>query len=208
MTVRLHGRLHPREDKSISRIRLRILARDIPAGAHADVTDLQLQPGKMITGWTLNTRDLGVEAVEGWQFRNGVVHGDQTLVVVADAPSASPMRWEVSRASGTPRVGDYHMGALGPTGSAWVDGSSHRATQGAGIPPHLTARADVDVPVALSGRALLTCWFRGLAVAEPDETLPDDPDPFDPDAPAPAPGPVDPPESDPTPPEEDTPAPP
>ena len=202
--VRLFGRLHPnpRIGQPIKAIRLQILARDTPRGAEIDVTDLQLQPGRFITGWTLNTEDLGVEPVEGWQFRNGVVYGDQTLVVVADAPAASPTRWEASRANGNLRIGDYRMGH---TLLAFVDGHSHRASQGAGIAPHLTARSDIDVPIKLEGRAQLTVWFRGLAAADPNEALPEDPDPFDPDAPMPEPPePEQPPElPEPTPPDDD-----
>lgn len=194
-SVRLFGRFHPTPDtgKKVTRIRLQVIADDTPPGAEVDVTDLQLQPGRHITGQTLNTRDLGVEPVEGWQFRNGVVYGNQTLIVIADAPAASPTRWEASRANGQLQIGDYHMGH---TQLAWVDGHSHSASQGAGRAPHLTERADIDVPITLEGRALLTVWFRGLAAADPNEELPVDPDPIAPDAPMPEP-----PEDD-TPPEE------
>lgn len=184
--VRLFGRFtpDPRRERSIKKIRLRVIARQVPAGAEIDITDVQLQPGRHITGWSLNTRDLGVEPVDGWQWRNGVVYGDNNLIVVADAPAASPTRWEASRANGNLRIGDFHMGH---TELAWVDGHAHQASQGAGIAPHLTARADIDVPVRLEGRALLTVWFRGIAAADPNEPLPIDPDPIDPDAPMPEP---------------------
>lgn len=184
MTVRLFGRFHPSREGKIEQIRLRVLSRGAPAGASAEVTDLQLQPGRQITGWVPQTRDLGVQAVEGWQFRNGIVYGDQSLVVIADTSSASPTRWEISRANGECRVGDFWFGHVN---SATVDGHAHTATQGAGIPPHLTERADIDVPVRLEGRAALSVWFRGFAAADPNEPLPPDPDPIDPDEPWPDP---------------------
>ena len=56
--------------------------------------------------------------------------------------TASPTRWEVTCANGTMRIGDY---ALGHTTTAVVDGLTGTATQGSGIPPHLTARADIDM---------------------------------------------------------------
>lgn len=184
MTVRLFGRFWPSTQHPVARIRLRVLARQTPDSAEARVTDLQLQPGKHITGWALNTRDLGVQAVDGWQFRNGIVYGDQTLIVIADVPEASPTRWEIIRANGNASIGDYHLGHVT---SATIDGHTHTATQGAGIPPHLTARADIDVPLRLEGRASLRCWFRGLAAVDPNEPPPFDPNPDEPDDPMPDP---------------------
>lgn len=180
MSVRLFGRFWPSEPKRVTGIKLRVLARATPADAEARVSDPQLQPGKHITGWTLNSRDLGVQAVEGWQFRNGIVYGDTTLVLIADTPSASPTRWDVARAGGNCRIGDY---LLGHVTNATVNGATQTATQGAGIPPHITQRADIDVPLQLEGRAALVCWFRGMAAVDPNEPPPADPDPIDPDAP-------------------------
>ena len=184
MAVRLFGRVHPaRGGVPVKEIRFRVQARRTPAGAHVDVSDVQVQPGWAITGYTPSPLDIGVEPVEGWQFRNGVVYGNSTLVVVADTPSASPTRWEVTRANGRCRIGDYHLGHVT---TAVIDGHAGTASQGAGIPPHLTARADNDVPIELEGRAAVTVWFRGLTVADP-EPIPVDPDPIDPDEPWPDP---------------------
>ena len=181
--VRLFGRFHPRlEGRDVAEVRLRVAASGIPAGAHVDITDLQLQPGRHITGWTLHSSDLDVRPVEGWQWRNGVVYGDATVIVTADTPSASPTRWDVLNAAGQVRVGGYHFGPV--QGSASVNGADHTATQGAGIPPHLTERADVDIPVSVEGRARLTCWFRGVASTDPNI----DPPPLE----APGPEPIDP----------------
>ena len=175
--MRLFGRFHPRLDgRRIREIRLRVAATDLPDGAHATITDLQLQPGRHSTGWTLHSTDLDVRTVDGWQWRNGVVYGDQTVIVVADTASASPTRWDVLNAAGEVQIGGYRFGHV--SGSASVDGAAGTATQGAGIPPHLTERADIDVPVHVDGRARLTCWLRGIASTDPNI----DPPPLD-DAP-------------------------
>lgn len=141
----------------------------MPAGTAVHVTDLQLQPGRAITGWTLHQSDLGVEPVEGWHWRNAVVSGVKDLVVVADVASASPTMWDVRGKAERARVGQYHYGPV--AGSARVDGFTHEATQGAGIPPHLTARSDVPIGAAVTaGRVLACCWFRGVTVA-PDRDV-------------------------------------
>lgn len=169
--VRLFGRLNlqHRGDRHVEQVKVRIQAA-IPGGATVKVTDVQLQPGRFVTGWTLHPSDLGVEAVPGWEWRNAVVSGDQVVVVTADVASASPTLWDVRGTSADVRVGRYFFGPV--AGSSRVDGEASTASQGAGLPPHLTARADVDVPAHVTGRALLCCWFRGLAVAANTDILP------------------------------------
>lgn len=171
--VRLFGRIYPqRPERKVTGLALRIVAVDLPSEAEVLVSDVQLQPGNHTTGWVPHHADMGVHAVEGWQWRNGIIHGDADVIVIADTPSASPARWDVRGAGGEIRIGGYHFGRV--VGSASVDGSRHTATQGAGIPAHLTARADIDVPVYSEGRALLTCWFRGLATTDPNIDPPDE----------------------------------
>lgn len=171
--VRLFGRLGLQQvaaGRRVESIRLRVQC-TVPAGSLVHVSDVQLQPGRYITGWTLNAADLGVQPVTGWQWRNAVVAGDRSVVVAADVAAASPTVWDLRGAATTARVGAYQLGAL--SGSARVDGFAHTATQGAGTPPHLTARADVDVPLRVAGgRALVCCWFRGLAVPADTNVLP------------------------------------
>lgn len=162
--VRLFGRfnLQRRGDRRVASVRLRVEARP-PSGAVVRVTDLQLQPGRFVTGWTLNAADLGVVGASGWSWRNAVISGRRLLVVAADVPTASPMLWDLRGSASGARLGQFRAGAI--AGGARVDGFEHSATQGAGIPPHLTARADVDIDAEVSGgRVLACCWFRGLAV--------------------------------------------
>lgn len=163
--VRLFGRLHlqRRGARQVESIRLRVESA-LPPGAVVTVTDLQLQPGRFVTGWTLHASDLGVVGASGWSWRNAVLSGRRTLVVAADVATASPMVWDM-RGAARVRLGAFHAGAV--TTSARVDGYRHTATQGAGIPPHLTARSDVDVDAEASGgRSLVCCWFRGLAITD------------------------------------------
>ena len=172
--VRLFGRLtlQRRGPRRVESIRLRVQA-SIPSGAVVRVTDVQLQPGRFVTGWTLHPSDLGVQPVPGWEWRNGVVSGGMTLVVAADVASASPMLWDVRGNADAVQVGQFRFGRV--SAGARLDGSSHTATQGAGIPPHLTARSDVDVPVSVAGRVLACCWFRGVTVATNADLLPPQP---------------------------------
>lgn len=158
--VRLFGRIHPHRGR-VASIRTRVQV-GVPSSAAVRVTDLQLQPGDHITGWTLHPTDLGVESVPGWSWRNAVASGDQTLVIAADTASASPTLWDVRGTATGVRLGRYVVGDV--DGVARVDGALHAATQGAGVPPHLTARSDTDVDVRLGGRMLVCCWFRGLVV--------------------------------------------
>jgi len=158
--VRLFGAIYPHKSAKISGLTLRVVARGIPDDAQIQVTDVQLEPGSFITGWTLNSVDLGVEPVEGWQFRNGVVRDGLPVVVTGDVLAASPSRWDIRGAvPETVTVDAYQFGEV--ASSASVDGWSHTASQGAGIPPHMTARADVPVDVTASGRVMATCWYRG-----------------------------------------------
>ncbi len=165
--VRLFGRIHPSEpDKRIEQIAFRVRA-VVPGGARVDVTDIQAQPGKLVTGWTLHPSDLGVKGVAGWNWRNAVVSGDQQLVITADVDSASPTVWDIRGVSPGVRIDQYYFGAVG--GGARVDGEKHTATHGAGIPPHLTERADVTIPMHVDGRVLVCSWHRGIVTPGDDE---------------------------------------
>lgn len=164
--VRLFGRAYRDQNKPVKRVRLRLSARDLPEGAAVRLADIQLQPGTMTTGWVPASTDQDVRATERWQFRNGIVRDGMTVILVADAEAASPVRWDVRGASGRVEIGAFELGHV--SGSASVNGPAQSATHGAGIPPHLTARADVDVPIKIEGRALVTAWFRGLAATDPN----------------------------------------
>ena len=178
--TRLFGRfpLQHRGGRKVAGVRLRLGA-TLPPGTVLRITDVQLQPGRFVTGWTLHPSDLGVEPVGGWSWRNAVVSGRRDLVVAADTEQASPTLFDVRGNASRVRLGAFHMGAV--AGAARVDGFERTATQGAGIPPHLTRRADVDVPALVEGgRALVTCWFRGIGHAADPSVMPPGPPP-DPD---------------------------
>lgn len=208
--VRLFGRLFPRqsEGRKVETLTVRVRAL-VPAGGTVHIADVQCQPGDKITGWTLHSSDLGLTPVEGWELRNGVFRGPQTMVVTADTALASPLRVDAEplNTAAAVRVGGYRFGTINTGGAARVDGLEHTATQGAGLPPHLTARADVDLdleqPATARSRVLL--WLRGittvtsegavsLPVEDPEpepeptpdpglEPVPGEPDPNDPDPP-------------------------
>jgi len=163
---RLLGRIYPRQSvgRQVASIRLRVQAL-IPAGCVVDVADVQLQPGVLVTGWTFNSQDVGVVDASGWAWRNGILpSGTTAAVVVADEQSASPCRWDMIGPTGISQAGSFRFGAVADCAS--VDGYLHTATQGAGIPPHVTARSDIDVPVTLAARGHATCWLRGIATSD------------------------------------------
>lgn len=159
--MRLFSRfaLHEQGDNRVAEVKVRI-ATPVPAGARVILTDLQLQPGTNITGWTLHPSDLGVQPVDGWSWRNGILSGDQHPVITADMDSASPTRWDIRRAANDVRLGQYHMGAA--SGAERLDGWAHTATTGAGIPPHVTERSDITLDTRVTGRTLACLWLRGL----------------------------------------------
>ena len=136
------------------------------------------------------------------------MRGPQTIVVVADTPQASPLRIDAEPLNGAAavQVGRYRFGAI--VGDARLDGLTHTATQGAGLPPHLTARSDVDVSIEqpAGSRSRVLVWLRGITqVPDDGVALPTEPaEP--PTVPDPEPEPEDPPETpdpnDPEPPDE------
>lgn len=204
--VRLFGRLRPHEDKPIESMTVRVRVM-VPEGATVKVADVQVQPGDKITGWTLHSADLGLTEVDGWELRNGILRGPAVLVVTADTEQASPLRIDAEPLNGaaTVQVGRYRFGSI--AASARLDGLAHTATQGAGLPPHLTARADVDLNLdqPATTRSRLLVWLRGitsepvdgevsLPVEDPEPTpdptpdpglepVPGEPDPDDPEPP-------------------------
>lgn len=162
--MRLFSRLalHEHDGKRVEDVTVRVTA-TVPTGARVLLTDVQLQPGTYITGWTLHPSDLGVQPVEGWAWKNGILRGDQQVVIAADQPSASPTRWDFRRTSGPVQVGQFHLGPVAVLES--INGGNHTATAGAGIVPHLTARSDVTVPVSVAGRTMVCVWARGSQLA-------------------------------------------
>lgn len=192
--VRLFGRmfLRTREGRKVEQITFRVRA-TVPGGAKIRVADLQAQPGALVTGWTLHTLDLGLQDLAGWELRNGVMRGAQVLVVTADTEQASPLRVDAQPLNGaaTVRVGAFHYGRI--AGAARVDGPSFTASQGAGLPPHLTARADVDLTLDQppTGRSRVLVWFRGITTIEDDDMATPLEPPEEPTIPGPEPEPED-----------------
>jgi hypothetical protein len=168
--VRLFGAFYPHGSKPVASMTLRVDATGLPSGGVVQVTDVQLEPGSFVTGWTLASQDLGVQPVDGWQFRNGVVKPGLPVVVIADVEVASPTRWDVRSAGLVDvRVGGFQFGA---TGLASVDGWAHTATVGAGLPPVLTAVADCSVDFDATARVVASCWYRGQTLVQDTSHVP------------------------------------
>ena len=50
--------IRPAGGKKVLTLRLRVTARDTPSGAAAQVTDMMLQAGSTVTGWTAHVTEL------------------------------------------------------------------------------------------------------------------------------------------------------
>ncbi|WP_300345512.1 hypothetical protein [Nesterenkonia sp.] len=150
-SMRLQRPLYTR--KPVDRIKLRLVVQGLPAGAHIDVTDLQLQPGELATGVTVNPREAGSRRGRT-QYRNGVIHNGMEIVALANIDRATPTRLEIRNAVGDTRIGSYRFGHLDGT-PAIADARTHTATHGYGRPPVITQRSDLYLHTALAGRAHL-----------------------------------------------------
>lgn len=126
----------------VARVDLRITARDVPEGARVDVTDIQLQAGADASGPFGNPREIG-SLPAGAQYRNGAVHDGLEVVVLSNSDRGAPARLDVRGRSESTRIGSYRFGAL--NGSATADGANHEASQGYGLVPVITERADLTL---------------------------------------------------------------
>ncbi|MDZ5077860.1 hypothetical protein [Nesterenkonia sp. HG001] len=149
--MRLQRPLHT--PGGVRRITLRIRARDLPATARIDITDVQLQPGKPATGVTVSPREVGTRP-GGRQYRNAVIQDGLEVVALANLDAATPVQVGVATTSpGDVRVGSYRFGEV--DGTAEVDGRRHKASQGWGRPPIITRRSDLWVRTETDDRAHL-----------------------------------------------------
>lgn len=135
--------------KPVAEITLRVVARDLPSGAEVDVTDLQIQPGERTSGVAVNVREVGSRPGDH-HYRNGVIHDDLEVIVMANTDRATPTRMEVLGADDDIRVGSYRFGTPA-NGRGWVDGRTHRANAGWGRPPVITQRSDLYLRTHLEG---------------------------------------------------------
>lgn len=138
--------------KRVASVTLRVAVRSLPAGAAVEVSDVQLQAGKLATGPAPSASEL-VPVAGGRQYRNGVVHDGMEVVALSNGDRAAPVSVLVS-GRGDMRVGSFRFGEV--IGSAEVDGRAGTASQGWGRAPIVTERSDLVVLCALKDRAHLT----------------------------------------------------
>lgn len=134
----------------VAEIQLRIRARDLPEGAHIDVTDLQLQPGESASGPTVNVEEVE-PAPAAARHTNGVLFDGMEAVVLSNLDQAAPATVQVRNAQGQVRVGSYRFGTV--DGAAEVDGRAGTASQGWGRAPIVTARSDLMLRAEADRRA-------------------------------------------------------
>ena len=138
--------------KRVASVSLRVSVRSIPAGAAVEVTDIQLQAGKLSTGPAPSPSEL-VPVPAGKQYRNGVIHDGMEVVALSNGDRAAPVSVKVG-GRGKMQVGSFRFGEV--IGSAEVDGRAGTATQGWGRAPLITERSDLVLQCALADRAHLT----------------------------------------------------
>lgn len=150
-------------DDRVARVDLRIIARDLPEGAHIDVTDVQLQPGGDASGVFGNPRELG-SIRQGPQYRNGAVHDGLEVVALSNSDRGAPTRLDVRGRSGSTRIGSFRFGAL--NGSATADGANHEASQGWGLTPVITERSDLTLRAHTDKRVHLRISWNDRGIGE------------------------------------------
>jgi hypothetical protein len=145
----------------VAAVTLRLIYDGTETSTPIEVTDLQLQPGDP-SGVVPHPQDVKIET-GGRQYRNGVLpRSDDTVLVLANNDSAAPTTVTVRPSGvGNVRVGSYRFGTINKT--ATVDGGSHTATHGHGLPPMLTERSDGHVPVDTEVPVHLTIEWRERA---------------------------------------------
>ena len=158
--MRLVSRI-PASKGKVESVTLRLIYDGDDTSPAIDVTDLQLQPGDP-SGVVPHPLDVKIKT-GGRQYRNGVLpRSDDSVLVLANNDSAAPTTVTVRpSAVGDVRVGSYRFGRINKT--ATVDGGSHTATHGYGLPPMLTERSDGHVPVQTEVPVHLTIEWRDRA---------------------------------------------
>lgn len=143
--------------KRVSHIDLRIRSNDLPDGAEVDITDVQLQNGVDVSGYSpINPEEFGT--VEGAQWHiNGTVHPHLDVVVLANPDRPSPTRVEVLNAADNSRIGTYRFER---SGRAVADGINHNANKGWGRVPLITQRSDLYLTPYLDERLQMRVSWR------------------------------------------------
>lgn len=152
--IRTFGNLQPSKDVVGVNVRVR-------AEGPAKITDVQLVPGSSLFQWSPMVGDLQLRASRNWRFINGMVQRDYDTWVMADEDLASPYRGMI-----WPRGLQQVEWGLMPFGqiSSRVDfnGYDYTLSTGAGVTPHLTARADQRLDLRTSGILSATVAIRGI----------------------------------------------
>lgn len=163
--IRVFGALTP--SKEVVGVDLTVVST-----SSAKVTDLQLQGGSSLFSWSPQVGDLGLVAEETWDFINGYVLDDYDTVLMTDADVASPFYALITPMS--PQTMTWGLMQLGQVQSPQtINGFSHTATQGAGITPHLTRRADQRLDLVTDGISNVVIGVKGVRVRPPDPDIVD-----------------------------------
>lgn len=152
--IRTFGQLKPSKD-------VLGVAVKVTAQAEAKVTDIQLNPGSSLFSWSPMVGDLGLKTAATWRFINGMIQSDYDTWVTSDEDQASPYRGEFYPV-GPQEVnwGLLHFGEVSSTTS--FDGYEYSISTGAGVTPHLTARADQRLDLVTTGLMSAIVGVKGI----------------------------------------------
>ena len=155
--LRTFGQLKP--SKPVLGVAVKVIAH-----SDAKVTDIQLNPGSSLFSWSPMVGDLGLVTAPRWRFINGMIQSDYDTFVTSDEDQASPYRG-VFYPVGPQEVnwGQLHFGEVSSKTS--FDGYEYSITTGAGITPHLTARADQRLDLVTTGLMSAIVGVKGISVA-------------------------------------------
>lgn len=154
--VRTFGVLKPTKD-------VQGVAIKISALSESKVTDIQLNAGSSLFQWSAMVGDLGLKATQSWRFINGMIQADYDTWVIADEDIASPYRGIIYPV-GVQNV-EWGLMYIGEVSSSEdFNGYEYTLSQGAGVTPHHTARADQRLDLTTNGIMSAITAIKGIHV--------------------------------------------
>ncbi|QNL31033.1 hypothetical protein SEA_KAUALA_21 [Microbacterium phage Kauala] len=152
--LRTFGQLRP--SKPVLGVAVKITAQ-----SEAKVTDIQLNAGSSLFSWSPQVGDLGLRPAPAWRYINGMVQSDYETWVMADEDVASPYQGVFYPVGAqTAEWGLLYLGEI--SSREEFNGYEYSTTAGAGVAPHLTARADQRLGLTTDGIMSAIVAIRGI----------------------------------------------
>ena len=133
----------------------------ISAEASAAVTDIQLVPGSSLFSWSPQVGDLHLKSDLRWRYINGMVMSEYDTWVMSDEDIASPYNGVFyPHGAQELRWGMLEFGEVSTKQE--FDGTKYTISSGAGVTPHLTARADQRIDIKTDGIMSAIVGIKGI----------------------------------------------